>query len=252
VYLIELDGGPDAKKRRQAVKRMNRYQNWILIALLVGGSVAVGEEVAQSRHVVNAPAAAQPSTLMSAALMTGFAPVVKQSVPAIVNIASVVVGRTDEGQGSFDFFNWLPDLRPPQRHREHDAGSGVIVASDGYILTNNHVVDHATEVKVSLSDKREFTATVIGTDAKSDLALLKVNAANLPALPLGDSSTVEVGDIALAIGNPYGLGQTVTMGIVSALGRSGLESRITKTSFKQTQRSTPVILVERSLTLAAS
>jgi serine protease Do len=202
----------------------------MLIALLMVGSLAGGLAIAQSRHsIAAAPAQSSAPTvnagagLPAAAIpMSGFAPVVKQAVPAIVNISSVMLVKTDAEDGIASPFNWLPGFQPPQRHRERGAGSGVIVGTDGYILTNNHVVDNATEVKVALSDKREFKASVIGTDAKSDLALLKVNATNLAALPLGDSSTVQVGDIALAIGNPYGLGQTVTMGIVSALGRGGL------------------------------
>jgi Do/DeqQ family serine protease len=106
--------------------------------------------------------------------------------------------------------------------RQQGEGSGVIISPDGYIVTNNHVVDGATELAVSMTDKRELKARVIGTDAKTDIALIKVDAQNLPHLTLGNSANVEVGDIALAIGNPFGLGQTVTMGIISATGRSGL------------------------------
>jgi Do/DeqQ family serine protease len=98
----------------------------------------------------------------------------------------------------------------------------VIVSPDGYIVTNEHVIDGATELVVSLSDRRDLTARVIGKDAKTDIALLKVDAKDLPYVRLGNSTNVEVGDIALAVGNPFGLGQTVTMGIVSATGRGGL------------------------------
>jgi len=112
----------------------------------------------------------------------------------------------------------MPD-RPLRRQGE---GSGVIVNPDGYIVTNNHVVDGSTELTVSMADKREMKARVIGTDAKTDIALIKVDAKDLPHVTLGNSAGVEVGDIALAIGNPFGLGQTVTMGIISATGRGGL------------------------------
>ena len=205
------------------------YQRWLLIAILMVGSLASGLTIAQSRlsippapvrgldHTINAD-----DGLPTSIPMSGFAPVVKRAVPAIVNISSVMTIKAGTGNGIDLPFNWLPGFQHPQPRSQRGEGSGVIVGADGYILTNNHVVDHATEVQVALSDKREFKASVIGTDAKSDLALLKVNASNLPALQLGDSSSVQVGDIALAIGNPYGLGQTVTMGIVSALGRSGL------------------------------
>jgi len=111
---------------------------------------------------------------------------------------------------------------PDRPQRQQGEGSSVIVSSDGYIVTNNHVVDDATELNVSMSDKREMKARVIGTDSQTDIALIKVDAKDLPHVALGSSAAVEVGDIALAIGNPFGLGQTVTMGIVSATGRGGL------------------------------
>jgi serine protease Do len=111
---------------------------------------------------------------------------------------------------------------PDRPQRQEGEGSGVIVSADGYIVTNNHVVDHATELTVSMANKLEMKARVIGTDAKTDIALIKVEARDLPHVTLGNSSSVEVGDIALAMGNPFGLGQTVTMGIISATGRRGL------------------------------
>jgi serine protease Do len=120
-----------------------------------------------------------------------------------------------EGRG----FGMAPQV--PQQ-REKALGSGVIITSDGYILTNNHVVDQATEVKVMLGDKREFKAKVVGTDPKTDVAVLKIDATNLPAITIADSAKVEVGDYAIAIGNPFGVGRTVTMGIVGATGRSHL------------------------------
>ena len=105
--------------------------------------------------------------------------------------------------------------------RQEGIGSGVVVTKDGYILTNNHVVDGAEEVKVALQDGREFTAKVIGRDPKTDIAVIKIDAKDLPAVPMADSDKVEVGDVVLAIGNPFGIGQTVTTGIVSATGRAG-------------------------------
>ena len=98
----------------------------------------------------------------------------------------------------------------------------MIVSPDGYILTNNHVVDDATDVTVTLADRREFKGRVVGKDAKIDLAVVKIDASNLPVITVGNSSKMEIGDCVLAIGNPYGVGQTVTMGIVSATGRAGL------------------------------
>src|SRR5262249_39164417 len=121
------------------------------------------------------------------------------------------------------FGDLFPGFRMPDRPLPQEGkGSGVIVSSDGYIVTNNHVVDGASELTVSLADHREMKARVIGADAKTDIALVKVDARDLPHVTLGKSASVEVGDIALAMGSPFGLGQTVTMGIVSATGRSGL------------------------------
>ncbi len=109
--------------------------------------------------------------------------------------------------------------QPPER-RQGGLGSGVVVSPDGYVLTNHHVIDGARQVDVQLSDGRTFKAKVVGSDAPSDLAVLKIDGTNLTTLPLGDSDAVRIGDIALAVGNPLGIGQTVTMGIVSAKGRA--------------------------------
>ncbi len=117
-----------------------------------------------------------------------------------------------------------PDTRVnvPKERREKSLGSGVIVSPEGYVLTNNHVIDHATEITVTLRDKRELKAEVVGADPRTDIAVLKIAGSNFPYVTLGDSNKVQVGDIALAIGDPFGVGQTVTMGIVSAMGRGNL------------------------------
>src|SRR5579863_9671585 len=114
------------------------------------------------------------------------------------------------------------EQQPPRQEREQSLGSGVIISSDGTILTNNHVIEGASDIKVQLSDKREFTAKLIGADAKTDVAVLKIEAKGLPTLPLGDSSKLQVGDVVCAIGDHFGIGETATMGIVSATGRGGL------------------------------
>jgi len=162
-----------------------------------------------------------------------FAEVVKKVQPAVVNIASTKVIRSSDRGPSSPFFSdpffrqffgdeFGPSFRVPREQREHSLGSGVIVNPDGYLLTNNHVVQGADEIEISLSNKKELKAKVIGTDPKTDIAVLKVEQKNLPVVVFGDSSKVEVGDFALALGNPFGIGQTVTMGIVSATGRGGL------------------------------
>ena len=154
-----------------------------------------------------------------------YATVVDRVAPAVVTIRSERLVRMT-GQSLPDsplfrefFGDQFRNGRPAPR-REGGMGSGVIVRQDGYILTNNHVVDGAEEVNVELTDGRRLKAKVVGTDAPTDLAVLKVDAPNLKTLSLGDSDAVRVGDVVLAVGNPLGVGQTVTMGIVSAKGRS--------------------------------
>jgi serine protease Do len=137
--------------------------------------------------------------------------------PAVVNIASTVVVRDpmfgDEGL-PFGLF------AQPAPRRQYGQGSGVIVSQDGYIITNNHVVADAADVDVLLADRRQFKGRVVATDPKTDVAVVKIDAAGLPVVPWGDSSQLTAGDFVLAIGNPMGLNQTVTFGIVSAVGRA--------------------------------
>ena len=152
------------------------------------------------------------------------APVVNQVTPAVVNISVLTRAPMEDNPLFRDpffrrFFN-LPDQ--PQR-KEQAAGSGVIVdAAQGYILTNNHVIKDAQQILVTLKDRRQFPARLVGTDPGTDIAVLQIQASRLSALRLGDSDALQVGDYVLAVGNPFGIGQTVTSGIVSALGRSGL------------------------------
>jgi serine protease Do len=168
---------------------------------------------------------------------TGFAPVVKGVLPDVVNIStSKVIRGSDQPMEQDDippffqqfFGQQMPGMNPGGRmprqrdQREDSLGSGVIVSPEGYILTNNHVIDGATDVRVTLSDKRQLKAKVVGTDPKTDIAVLKVEGNDFHAITIGDSSKVEVGDYALAIGDPFGVGQTVTMGIISAMNRGNL------------------------------
>ncbi len=165
---------------------------------------------------------------------TSFAPVVKRVAPSVVKVTTSTKGKQASlpDVPGFDnpffrrFFGDDFDLRGPRRNfnipRQHGVGSGVIVTKDGYILTNNHVVEEADEVKVVLQDGREFSGKVVGKDPKTDIAVLKIDAKNLPFIEMADSDKIEVGDIVLAIGNPFGIGQTVTMGMVSATGRATL------------------------------
>ncbi len=151
------------------------------------------------------------------------APLVNAVTPAVVNI-SVVTRQPMEKNPLFrdPFFRRFFGI-PDQQQREQAAGSGVIVdATNGYVLTNNHVIKDAERTIVTLKDRRQFTARLVGTDPGTDIAVLQIEASGLSALKIGDSDHLQVGDYVLAIGNPFGIGQTVTSGIVSALGRSGL------------------------------
>jgi len=156
----------------------------------------------------------------------GFAPIFKPALPAVVSITSSRIVKVPQ-MPFFDnpffqqfFGGQMP--RGPQQQRETGLGSGVIISPDGYILTNNHVVEKATDIKVMLLDRRQLSGKVVGTDPKTDIAVVKISATSLPALRLGDSSKLHVGDYAFAIGNPFGVGETATMGIISATGRNGL------------------------------
>jgi serine protease Do len=151
--------------------------------------------------------------------------IAKAVKPAVVNITAKVATEGVTGvprRMPEEFREFFKRFGPPQeRHPMMGRGSGFIVNPRGYILTNNHVVDEATEVQVKLSDGREFTATVVGKDPKTDIALLKIeDGGSLPVIPLGDSSALQVGEPVMAVGNPFGLEQTVTTGIVSATGRA--------------------------------
>ncbi len=163
---------------------------------------------------------------------TSFAPVVKKVSPAVVKVFTTTRIQSSEFNGPpgmdemmrrffGDQFQGQFPRRGPSVQRQEGIGSGVIVTKDGYILTNNHVVDGADEVKVALQDGRELSAKVIGRDPKSDVAVIKIAANDLPAVSMADSDKVEVGDVVLAVGNPFGIGQTVTTGIISATGRAG-------------------------------
>ncbi|MFQ5877202.1 MAG: Do family serine endopeptidase [Acidobacteriota bacterium] len=178
-----------------------------------------------------APVLLPPSgPLAGGAARDGYADVVRPVLPAVVNISSVRVVQTYERLSPFfadpffrHFFgDQFYDYVVPRERRVPSLGSGVIVDPGGTILTNNHVVEHADEVNVSLADGREMRARILGTDARTDLAVLRVSAEALPHAVLGDSDGLEVGDVVLAIGNPFGLGRTVTMGIVSAIGRGNI------------------------------
>ncbi|HEY5637333.1 MAG TPA: Do family serine endopeptidase [Burkholderiales bacterium] len=149
---------------------------------------------------------------------------VAQAGPAVVNIFTSKEARAPSHPLGNDplFRRFFGDVFPGESQRATSLGSGVIVSASGYILTNNHVVEAADEIEVALADGKKLLARVAGADPETDLAVLRVDASDLPAITLGSSDALRVGDVVLAIGNPFGFGQTVTSGIVSALGRAGL------------------------------
>ena len=207
--------------------------------LLVGGAAWRGlgayAQTSQTKTEKSVTTTAPAVTHAVAGGRDSYADVVNIVAPAVVTIR--VEGKAKVSPTQFEDDDFLRRFfgdqfgqqfgqrgqgqqRAPRSFRQRGLGSGVIVSTDGYILTNHHVVDGADDIRVDLTDGRTLTAKVIGTDQASDLALIKVTASNLHAIELGNSDTVQVGDVVLAVGNPLGIGQTVTMGIVSAKGRS--------------------------------
>lgn len=171
-----------------------------------------------------------PAPVNLAEFKNGYASVIDPALPAVVNISSTkLVKQQNNFPGfSFDdpffqrFFGNQPDAQSaaPQTEREYSLGSGVIVNPDGYLLTNNHVISGASDIEVFTQDKKKFKAKLVGTDPRTDIAVLKIDATQLPSLTLGDSSRLKVGDVVFAIGDPFSVGETATMGIVSATRRA--------------------------------
>ncbi|MGB2624653.1 MAG: DegQ family serine endoprotease [Candidatus Acidiferrum sp.] len=214
-----------------------KFSHWFLLfvvaALVVGGLTRAGIVHWPGRAVLGASkvsvrVAAEEPPVTLADFKNGFASVIDPALPAVVNISSTtVVKRRNNAPGLFDdpffrqfFGDQAPPSTSPQTEREQSLGSGVIVNADGYILTNNHVVADASDVEVFTQDRKKFKAKVIGTDPRTDIAVIKIDASNLPTLTIGDSSKLKVGDIVFAIGDPFGIGETATTGIVSATGRA--------------------------------
>jgi Do/DeqQ family serine protease len=189
----------------------------VLSALVVSGAIAA------TTGIVSPVLAGAPIPLADGAPMQSLAPVVSRITPGVVGIS--VRGRVREDNALLQdpmvrrFFN----LQQPIERETEAKGSGVIVdAAQGYVITNAHVVENASNIEVTTKDNRRLTAKLIGRDPDTDIAVLQIPAGGLTSVPIGDSDRLQVGDFVLAIGNPFGLGQTVTSGIISALGRSNL------------------------------
>ncbi len=198
----------------------------LLVGFLLGGLAFyfIGKMTGQQAGYLPYSAPNVPRQIMETS--RAFSEIVSAVSPAVVNISTTKVFKRDTEplfeDPFFDFFRPFHDLRMPKKWKEQSLGSGVIVSSDGYIITNNHVVEKSDEIKVTLLDKRMFKGRIVGADPKTDIAIVKIDAANLPTIPWGDSEKLQVGEFVLAIGNPYGLSHTVTMGIISAVGRANV------------------------------
>ncbi|CAG9179152.1 Periplasmic pH-dependent serine endoprotease DegQ [Cupriavidus laharis] len=197
---------------------------WFVVATLKPEWLQRGRVAVQSGSPIVALKEVVPNVAGGAA-EGSYSEAARQAMPAVVNIFTSKNGsrRSPHPQAEDPWFRFFFGDRLPERQEPVSSlGSGVIVSAEGYILTNHHVVDGADEIEVALTDGRKANAKVVGSDPETDLAVLKVTLKDLPAITLGRLENVKVGDVVLAIGNPFGVGQTVTMGIVSALGRSHL------------------------------
>ncbi|MBV8068436.1 MAG: Do family serine endopeptidase [Acidobacteriaceae bacterium] len=212
-----------------------------LVAASVGGGLIAAFAVASHSNApvsVVARADTAPSNQRVNELSNSFADIIEKASPAVVKISMTRIVKAQQGNNpllSDPFFRQFfgGGMQRPQNQREEGLGSGIIVNPTGYILTNNHVVDKATSLKITLSDGREFSAKTVGTDPQTDVAVVKIDTSNLPVLPFANSDGARVGDLCFAIGNPFGEDHTVTMGIVSAKNRT-LERGLSLQNFIQT------------------
>jgi serine protease Do len=216
-------------------KNTTNWIRWGSVITLAGALLVTGLTTASSPRPIQVGLTVDEEPLdRGPASVNSFSHVVNKVGPSVVQVHTTarVPAAFKGGDVPFDH-PWLRrffDLPPggfgqremPRMPRQRGVGSGVIVTEDGYILTNSHVVEHAEEVRVTLQDGEEYKATVVGTDPKTDVAVLRIEADDLPQVTLTDSSQIEVGDLVLAIGNPFGIGQTVTMGMISAKGRGNM------------------------------
>ena len=201
------------------------------LALVAGLSLAAGlaaglrlaRRIDPGARAAGATAGAPPL----AAPGSDFSGIARRATPAVVNISALQVYRTERSpffSDPFfrDFFGRDLPFRMPQEERKTSLGSGVIVDPDGVIVTNNHVIEHARQIAITTADRRRLKGTLVGTDPVTDIAVIKVDGKGFPTLPWGDSSKATVGEYVIAVGNPFRLNQTVTMGIISATGRSNV------------------------------
>ncbi|OOV88447.1 Do family serine endopeptidase [Oceanospirillum linum] len=211
------------------MKKIFHYLSWpVLAGVVIGLTINQQHSNSEQSNTKPQPVFVEAAQADSTPKLSGpysYSSAVKQASPAVVNIytSKIIEQRAhpllqDPSFRQFFGYNGVPR----QQRLQSSLGSGVIVSTDGYVLTNNHVITGADEIKVALKDGRETIAQVVGTDPETDLAVLRIQLPDLPVITIAPSDGIEVGDVVLAIGNPFGVGQTVTMGIVSATGRDQL------------------------------
>lgn len=209
------------------------YKAWYLVVLVMG--MAVGLAVSSSLDLMDDGSAEEQPTVsylklspVLAQVSDGLADIAGAVIPSVVNISTSKTIKEDSSQNPlysdpfFRRFFGVPDGGPHREFRQRSLGSGVIVSPDGYVITNNHVVDGADEITVVLSDKREYKGKVVGSDPRSDVAVVKIDAKGLPSVAWADSDRLRPGEMVMAVGSPFGLARTVTVGIVSAIGRANI------------------------------
>lgn len=211
-----------SRKISKTLKTKNLLLVFLLFSLLVSAGCGSAWLTGENTPPPQEPQAPPPPVVVDG-MRTSYADIVDKTAPAVVNISSERKAQSSPQQFPFGDDDFFRQFQLPQQQQrppvERGVGSGVIVSADGSVLTNYHVVEGADKIKVEMNDGKSFDAKVVGLDAPSDLAVLKIEAGELPFLNLGNSDNVRVGDIILAIGNPLGIGQTVTAGIISAKGR---------------------------------
>jgi Do/DeqQ family serine protease len=205
---------------------MKKYAGFFLMAVL-GGLISLGAYNLLQKNVNKIQGVPQQSTPVQLASMTGLSPdypnfieAANKSVHAVVHIKTEYSQKNNMYDNFFNFHDFFGDNNPGQQGPLQGAGSGVIISPDGYIVTNNHVVQDATSIEVVLNDKRSYEGKVVATDPSTDLAVIKINETNLPFLTYGNSDDLQIGEWVLAVGNPFNLTSTVTAGIVSAKARN--------------------------------
>jgi len=228
-FLAAIDLGIVTRRRKSNLLLISLLAVVVLGMALISIAPSSGHASSALASKVPMKIDADPAPVNMTALKNGYSSIIDPALPAVVNISSSKMVKQDKNLPGFFFddpffrqffgnqFNEQPGQ--PQTERQYSLGSGVIVNPNGYILTNNHVISGASDIEVFTQNQKKFKAKLVGADSRTDVAILKIEATGLPSLTLGNSSKLKVGDVVFAVGDPFGIGETATMGIVSATGR---------------------------------